>query len=374
MAYCIDINADEPIMLLNKHIGFDVDEGQGVDGSAFQEELLYLDTLGKKRIQVWINSPGGVVMDGYNIYNAILKTKTKVDTYCVGIAASIAAVIFQAGRERFMADYGILMYHDPYGGNDRELEPMKESIATMISNRTGKTLDEVLTIMKKTTWLSASEAFEAGFCDTIEKSKDYNKKRLTGDVRAMWLAGNKAMNSALSEIKFPLNKQTMNKVTNKLNLVEGANEDLILSAITDIVNKKAEAEDKGAKLEEEVKKLKEKHKAELDELKEKFAKMEDKAKAEEEEKNKIKAEAEEEDCKNMLNKFVESGRIKADSVNTWVDTFKTIGKEKVKNLIEALPVNRTATKIEVSAVSNEMKLTNVAATAMADLRNKYAGK
>ena len=93
--YTIDIDSDEPIMLINKHIGFDLDEGQGIDGSLFQEELLKLDSLGKKRIQVWINSPGGVVMDGYNIFNAILKSKTKVDTYNVGIAASIVTHSFR---------------------------------------------------------------------------------------------------------------------------------------------------------------------------------------------------------------------------------------------------------------------------------------
>src|SRR5580693_4406944 len=137
--YCTDTSAEEPIMLINKHIGFDEKDGQGIDGSLFQAELLALDRIGKKRIQVWINSPGGTVMDGYNIYNAILKSDTKVDTYCVGICASIAAVIFQAGRKRIMADYGLLMYHNPYGGTGGdELDAMRNSICTMIAVSTGK--------------------------------------------------------------------------------------------------------------------------------------------------------------------------------------------------------------------------------------------
>ena len=65
--YCVDLSADEPIMLINKHIGFDEKDGPGIDGSLFQEELLRIDAMGKKRIQIWINSPGGKVMDGYNI-------------------------------------------------------------------------------------------------------------------------------------------------------------------------------------------------------------------------------------------------------------------------------------------------------------------
>ena len=59
-------------MLINTHIGFDETDGMGVDGAQFQRELLYLDSLGKKRIQVWINSIGGSVMEGYNIELAIL--------------------------------------------------------------------------------------------------------------------------------------------------------------------------------------------------------------------------------------------------------------------------------------------------------------
>ena len=87
-------------MLINKHIGYDQEEGPGIDGAIFQQELLQLDNLGKKRIQVWINSPGGLVSDGYSIYTSILKSKTPVDTYAFGSVASIAAVIFQAGRRR----------------------------------------------------------------------------------------------------------------------------------------------------------------------------------------------------------------------------------------------------------------------------------
>ena len=63
MNYCIDPSADEPILLINKHIGSDEKDGIGIDGATFQQELLFLDSLGKKRIQVWINSMGGTVMD-----------------------------------------------------------------------------------------------------------------------------------------------------------------------------------------------------------------------------------------------------------------------------------------------------------------------
>ena len=126
-------------------------------------------------------------MDGYKIFNAILKSKTKVDTYNVGIAASIAAVIFQAGRKRVMADYSLLMYHNPYGGDDTELKKMRESLAIMIAERTSNSKEAVLKMMDKTTWIGAAEALSIGFCDEIEYSSEANVKH--GNVKAMWTAG-----------------------------------------------------------------------------------------------------------------------------------------------------------------------------------------
>jgi ATP-dependent Clp endopeptidase proteolytic subunit ClpP len=364
--YVVNPEADEPIMLLDRHIGFDEDEGYGVDGSLFVRELMMLDQMEKKSIKVWINSPGGIVMDGYNIYNAILKTKTKVDTVCVGIAASIAAVIFQAGRNRVMNEYALLMYHNPYGGNSDELKKMRVSIAKMIASRTGKSEDEILKMMDKTTWITASEALMSGFCDSIEVSADFNKKRsATTDAKAMWKESAQVLNSIFK----PKNK-TMNKVVNKLGLISDASEESIVSAIDSIVNKKNDMEDKMKKMEDDYAEAKQecdKLKAQLDEMKQK---AEDEAKkAEEEAKNAKKAEA-----KNMVEGFAKAGKIKNEAIEKWVamaaDNF-----EMVKNLLEELPVNKVANKIEVNTgdqgAASDANLTSVIARAMADTRNKF---
>ena len=81
-------------MLIDKHIGFDEKDGQGIDGSLFLNELLLLDTLGKKRIQVWICSEGGVVMDGYKIYNGILKTKKEPTILDIGCGTGLLSKAF----------------------------------------------------------------------------------------------------------------------------------------------------------------------------------------------------------------------------------------------------------------------------------------
>jgi len=315
-----------------------------------------LDEMNKKRIQVWINSPGGIVMDGYNIYNAILKTKTKVDTFVVGIAASIAAVIFQAGRKRIMSEYGLLMYHNPYGGNSDELKKMKVSIAIMIASRTGKSQDEILKMMDRTTWITADEAIQTGFCDEVEKSEEFNKKRTATEPKAMWKESSLILNSILK----PKNIK-MTKVANKLGLNPDASEESIIAEVSAIMNKKAEADDKLKKMEDRMKKMED----DLDEYKAKYS--EEKKKAEEADEDKKKSEA-----KNMVEGFAKAGKIKIEAVNKWMD-MAAKDFEGTKSLLEELPVSKVANKIQTpeGSTSNEAELTMVIARTMNDVRNKY---
>jgi len=162
----------------------------------------------------------------------------------------------------------------------------------------------------------------------------------------------------------------MNKVVNKLGLISDASEESIVSAIDSIVNKKNDMEDKMKKMEDDYAEAKQecdKLKAQLDEMKQK---AEDEAKkAEEEAKNAKKAEA-----KNMVEGFAKAGKIKNEAIEKWVamaaDNF-----EMVKNLLEELPVNKVANKIEVNTgdqgAASDANLTSVIARAMADTRNKF---
>lgn len=233
--YIQNIESDEPIMLINRHIGYDEQEGMGIDGAIFQQELMLLDTMGKKRIQVWINSVGGMVMDGYNICNAILKSNTPVDTYCMGMAASIAGVIFQTGRKRIMADYGILMYHNPYAGdktNSPMLESMKDSLNTIICNRCAMDAKAVQEMMDNTSFIEPEVAKALKLCDEIEVTQKLNTKympKTASDSSAFHLAANKVLNKILTN---QTNK--MQKVLNKLSLADDANEESILQAIESI--------------------------------------------------------------------------------------------------------------------------------------------
>lgn len=353
--YCINPESDEPILLLNKHVGFDANEGQGIDGAIFQQELLTLDGMGKKRIQVWINSPGGIVMDGYNIYNAILKSKTKVDTYCVGIAASIAAVIFQAGRNRVMCDYGALMYHNASGGSSKELNVMNESLATMIANRSGKTVDEILSVMNQTSWINANTALCDGFCDEIEASNEQNKKRAVSNFGNLYQVANSIILEQFNHKK----QKTMTKVTNKLGLVDSANEDAILESISAIENKAETAISELALA-----------KNELVEANAKVAELEAavaEAKAKEDE---IVEAAKVTEIENSIKAFVAEGRIKAESVDSWKETANALGIDKVKDMISELPLNKVANKLPIEPSKNDVEFPTTAVTLMAQLKNK----
>ena len=352
MIYCIDETLDEPIMLINSHIGFDEEDGMGIDGNLFQKELLYLDTLGKKRIQVWINSIGGVVLDGYSIGSTILKTKTPVDTYNVGMAASIAGAIFMCGRNRVMLDFAQFMMHPVSGAKDKKsAKSFEDSISTLLSAKSNMTQAEVAELMADTTWLNAEDCLEKGICTEIEQTANINKKRLsTANIDNFLREANLITNKILKT----KNQKSMLKVTNKLGLNDDANEESILKAIQEMENKAASA--------------KEKLQAEMDALKDK---MEADKKAFDALKDEFDA-IKEDNCKNMVAEFAKNGKIANDEavINKWAELAKN-DFDGTKELLEALPVNKVANKIETStAAISEPKVGDYMAEKLKEFSNK----
>lgn len=333
MIYCIDETIDEPIMLINTHIGFDEIDGMGIDGALFQKELLYLDTLGKKRIQVWINSVGGVVMDGYNIASAILKTKTPVDTYNVGVSASIAGVIFMCGRNRVAMDYSLLMIHKPSGGSDKKvLAIMQESLVKMLCTKSSLSMEQVNKLMDATSWLNADDCYKMGFVTEIEDSGTKNKKRMaTTNYVELFKEANKITNKILN----PKNEKVMLKVTNKLGLSDDATEEQILNSIAQIENKSVEEKEELNKVILEKEEALQVANKELEELK---------AQAQSDKDAVI-----EKDALAMVENFAKLGRIKNEEavITKWVNLAKG-DLEGTKSMIEELPLNVKATEIEVT--------------------------
>lgn len=339
LKYCIDENAEEPIMLIDTHIGFDEVEGMGINGAEFARELMFLDSLGKKTINVWICSEGGVVMDSMIIYNAILKTKAKVDTYGTGIVASSAVIVFQAGRKRVMMDWAKQMYHPASGGDSKKgLAAINDSISKMVSGRTGKTPEEILAVMAETTWLGAEECKAKGFCDEVEYSSDFNKPRLKAEqgIKANLKEALTYMNS-LKPVS--TKKISMKKITNRLKLNDEANEDSILVAINAIDSARETAEKVVGTLKTDIVN----RDKEIGDLKNKIEKFETDQKAASDKAAADLVEANEKEADALLTEGVKAGKIenKADVLKKWKDQF-TANHAATKSLFELIPTPKKA--------------------------------
>ncbi len=357
-------------MLIDRGIGYDPEEGMGIDGASFQRELLELDGMGFKAIKVYINSPGGAVMDGYNIFNAILKTKTPVDTYNVGIAASIAGVIFMAGRKRIMADYAHFMMHNPFGGSDKkQLDAMKDSLCTMLSARSSIKDTDVAYMMDRTTWMGPAECLEKGFCTDIEATNDHNRKYMPATTaQAMWTASNKILNSAfnLSNMENTISKANgLSLIANYLGLNVDATENSVLQELKVRNNANVMAKEKAEEDLGKMKKELDKMKADFEDMKEKYDKAckdakDAKDKAEKDKKeadDKIKEEQDKTkkvEAKAMVEGYVKIGKIKAESVDKWVAK-AVVDMAGTKELLEEIPLNKVAPKIPVGAKARAAK-------------------
>lgn len=350
------VDTDEPIMLINTHIGFTKDDGQGIDGALFQKELLALDNMGKKAIQIWINSPGGVVADAYNIYSAIQDSKTKVDTYGCGAVASSALWIFQAGRNRVMNDYAFQMMHNAKGGSPSDMRVLDASIATMLSAKSGKTEEQVSEMMNRTTWLSPEEAKDLGFCDEIRYSSDKNKKHGNSkSINALWSSSNLILNSILK----PKNKK-MDKVNDKLGLNPEANDDSKVAAITAIENKM-----------DSFRKGYNDMKADYDEMCNKCANLQKQIDEMMQEKEEAKNEMMKEKAKNMVQPYVDRGTIKDETVPKWIN-MAIIDFDGTKSILEEIPLNKVSAKI-ITQAENKIDIDSMPiSTAVLLAKNRLA--
>lgn len=150
----------------------------GVGAAAFQEQLNGVKT---PQINLFLNSPGGLVHEGVTIYNALKSHPATVNVTVQGIAASIASVIAQAGDTIQMAGGSMMMIHQAYGmvlGNAADmrktaeaLDKMTSSIAGIYSARSGKDASHWLALMEAETWFGDQEAVAAGLADAVTGAK-----------------------------------------------------------------------------------------------------------------------------------------------------------------------------------------------------------
>ena len=136
-----------------------------------------------KDISVYINSPGGSVTAGLAIYDTIQYLKCDVNTYCVGQAASMGAVLLAAGSpgKRFALPNARIMIHQPWGGvqgqasdisiQAREILRLRDRINEIIAYHTGKPLEIIARDTDRDFFMSATDAQAYGLVDHVVASR-----------------------------------------------------------------------------------------------------------------------------------------------------------------------------------------------------------
>lgn len=165
---------DEAEIFLYDVIG-DTWDGSGTTAKNFATDLKALGPV--KTLNIRINSPGGSVFDGIAIHNVLRRHSARKIVTVDGIAASIASVIMMAGDEISVAANGSVMVHNPWSiafGEAADfrkaadtLDKIRDSILSTYVDRTTTPEEQISAWMDAETWMSAEEAVDAGFADSI---------------------------------------------------------------------------------------------------------------------------------------------------------------------------------------------------------------
>lgn len=143
-------------------------------------QLLFLESENPdKDIHLYINSPGGSISSGMAIYDTMQFIKPNVSTLCIGMAASMGAFLLQAGAKgkRFALPNSTVMIHQPLGGfqgqaTDIEIHAkyilsLRERLYKLMSEHTGRTVEEIARDSERDNFLTANEAVEYGLIDQV---------------------------------------------------------------------------------------------------------------------------------------------------------------------------------------------------------------
>ena len=166
--------------LLNDRIIMLHDEVNSVTSSLVVAQLLYLEGQdASKDISLYINSPGGSVTDGMSIYDTMQYIKCDVSTICMGMAASMGAVLLAAGAEgkRFALPNSDIMIHQPLGGVKGQasdiiihadyISKKRQRLNEILSKRTGKPIEVIERDTERDNFMSAEEALKYGLIDKV---------------------------------------------------------------------------------------------------------------------------------------------------------------------------------------------------------------
>ena len=157
--------------------------GSGIDDNVANiivAQLLFLEAEDPERdIYMYINSPGGSVYAGLAIYDTMQHLRAPVSTFCVGMAASMGAVLLTAGAKgkRNALPNSRIMIHQPSGGSHgtaadieiaaREVLYIRENLNAILAKHTGQSAEKVMEDVDRDRFMSPAEAVEYGLIDQV---------------------------------------------------------------------------------------------------------------------------------------------------------------------------------------------------------------
>ena len=148
--------------------------------NVIQAQLLYLDSADSERdINLYLNTPGGSVYAGLGIYDTMQFVSARVATICTGLAASMGAVLLVAGEKGMRAalPHSRVMIHQPLGGiqgqasdieiTAKEILKLKDELYQIISEKSGKSIEQIRQDADRDHWMTSKEALEYGMIDRL---------------------------------------------------------------------------------------------------------------------------------------------------------------------------------------------------------------
>ena len=166
--------------LLRDRIIFLTSEVNDQTASLVVAQLLFLESEDPdKDISLYINSPGGSVSAGMSIFDTMRFIRPKVNTICLGMAASMGAFLLAAGEKgkRYALPHSRIMIHQPLGGAEgqasdveiraRQLTLIKRQMNELMAGFTGRTYEELVRDTDRDNFMSAQEALEYGLIDRV---------------------------------------------------------------------------------------------------------------------------------------------------------------------------------------------------------------
>lgn len=277
--------------------------GESLNGDQFATELKFIyDVLGIHNIDIYINTVGGSVFQGYSVLavmDMLIRKGANINTHDAGIAYSMGGVLLAAGKKRTAFDYSTGMIHDPlFSGvgedelSDTEkelLNKIKDSIQIILSNNTGLSKKTILAMMKKETFMNAKE---------MESQKMIDEKGIIETGRSIKNnLGNLERMAACADLYNEKSIKKMNRLNNALKLNSEASEEAQVVAVTELIGKAEKLKTVTNELELE---------------KAKTLNLENKVKKLESEQNRVKAET-------LIDKAIDEARISKDSREMWIE-------------------------------------------------------